>query len=199
MLTVARRPSHIDIFLFEIWGEGAAHCPDVEVASMDDESVFGPILHRLTFGEAIERELLSDYQVVVVGVDNEMYRSWAERGEFVTPDGEKITDARTLAGEIAVAKVMRKYNLRRVISFHSRVNAARRFSEDLPFVSAWMPARARPRRAIWSEHVSGAMSSGHRDRVLLRFRDFAPDEIGLLSNARCLGEGVDVPTLDGVT
>ena len=171
---------------------------DVEVASMDDESVFGPVLHRLTFGEAIERDLLSDYQVVVVGVDNEMYRAWAERGEFVTPDGEKITDARTLAGEIAVAKAMRTYNLHRVISFHSRVNAARRFSEDLPFVSAWMPARARPRRAIWSEHVSGAMSSGHRDRVLLRFRNFAPDEIGLLSNARCLGEGVDVPSLDGV-
>ena len=171
---------------------------DVEVASMDDESVFGTVLHRLTFGEAIERELLSDYQVVVVGVDNQMCRAWAERGEFVTPDGKKVTDARTLAGQIALAKAMRKYNLRRVISFHSRVNAARKFSEDVPYVSAWMPARARPRRAIWSEHVSGAMSSGHRDRVLLRFRNCAPDEIGLLSNARCLGEGVDVPTLDGV-
>jgi hypothetical protein len=68
---------------------------DVEVASMDDESVFGTVLHRLTFGEAIERELLSDYQVVVA-VNNEMYRAWAERGEFVTPDGEKVTDARTL-------------------------------------------------------------------------------------------------------
>ena len=68
---------------------------DVEIASMDDESVFGPVLHRLTFGEAIERDLLSDYQVVVVGVDNATYRAWAERGEFVSPDGEKVTDART--------------------------------------------------------------------------------------------------------
>ena len=51
---------------------------DVEVASMDDESVFGPVLHRLTFGEAIELDLLSDYQVVVVGVDDETYRVWAE-------------------------------------------------------------------------------------------------------------------------
>jgi hypothetical protein len=171
---------------------------DVEVASMDDESAFGPVLHRLTFGEAIERELLSDYQVVVVGVDNEMYRAWAERGEFVTPDGVRVTDARTLAGQIALAKAMRKYNLRRVISFHSRVDAARKFSEDMPYVSAWMPARARPRQAIWSDHVSGAMTSGDRDRVLLRFRNLDPDETGLLSNAPCLGEGVDVPTLDGV-
>ena len=171
---------------------------DVDVASMDDESVFGAVLHRLTFREAIDCDLLSDYQVVVVGVDNETYRAWAERGEFVTPDGVEVTDARTLAGQIAVAKIMRKYKLRRVISFHSRVNAARKFSDDVPYVSAWMPARARPQRAIWSEHVSGAMSSGHRDRLLVRFRDLGTDEIGLLSNARCLGEGVDVPTLDGV-
>ena len=171
---------------------------DVEVASMDDERVFGPVLHRLTFGEAIDRDLLSDYQVVVIGVDNEMYRALAEHGEFVTPDGESITDARTLAGQIALVKAMRKYELRRVISFHSRVNAARKFSDDVPYVSAWMPARARPRDVIWSDYVSGAMPSGHRDRVLLRFRNIAADEIGLLSNARCLGEGVDVPGLDGV-
>jgi superfamily II DNA or RNA helicase len=171
---------------------------DVEVASMDDESVFGPVLHRLTFGEAIERDLLSDYQVVVVGVDDETYRVWAERGEFVTRDGEKITDARTLAGEVALAKAMRKYDLRRVISFHSRVKTAREFSRDVPDVISWMPARARPVGPIWTDHVSGAMSSGHRDRVLLRFRNLAPGESGLLSNARCLSEGVDVPTLDGV-
>ncbi|HEX2707664.1 MAG TPA: hypothetical protein VHM66_06605 [Solirubrobacterales bacterium] len=69
---------------------------DVEVASMDDEAVFGRVLHRLSFGEAIERDLLSDYQVVVVGADDETYRTYAERGEFVTRDGEAITGARTL-------------------------------------------------------------------------------------------------------
>ena len=106
---------------------------------MDDERLFGPVLHRLTFGESIERHLLSDYQVVVVGVDNEMYRAWAERGEFVTADGERVMDARTLAGQIALVKAMRKYKLRRVISFHSRVNAARKFS-DVAYVNAWMPA-----------------------------------------------------------
>jgi superfamily II DNA or RNA helicase len=170
----------------------------VEVASMDNVEVFGPVLHRLSFGEAIERDLLSDYQVVVVGVDDEMYRAWAERGEFVTPDGKRVTDARSLAGQIGLAKSMRKYELRRIISFHSRVKAARRFSEDVPYVSAWMPARARPRGAIWSKHVSGAMTSGHRDRLLLRFRNLALEERGLLSNARCLGEGVDVPSIDAI-
>jgi superfamily II DNA or RNA helicase len=171
---------------------------DVEVASMDDKSVFGPVLHRLPFGEAIERDLLSDYQVVVVGVDNEMYRAWAERGELVTPDGEKVTDARSLAGQIGLAKAMRKYQLWRVISFHGRIKAAQAFSLEMPSVIGWMPRSARPIGAVWCQHVSGAMTSGHRDRLLLRFRDLAPGERGLLSNARCLGEGVDVPSIDGV-
>jgi hypothetical protein len=165
---------------------------------MDDEAAFGPVLHRLSFGEAIERELLSDYQVVVVGVDDETYRTYAERGEFVTRDGKKITDARTLAGQIALAKTTRKYDLHRIVSFHGRVKAAREFSAEMPDVVGWMPPRARPAGALWSEHVSGAMTSGRRDRLLLRFRNLAPKERGLLSNARCLGEGVDVPSIDGV-
>ena len=123
---------------------------------------------------------------------------YAERGEFVTRDGKRITDARTLAGQIGLAKTMRKYDLRRIISFHGRVKAAREFSAEMPDVIAWMPARARPTGALWSDHVSGAMTSGRRDRLLLRFRDLAPNERGLLSNARCLGEGVDVPSIDGV-
>jgi predicted helicase len=69
----------------------------VEVASMDDETVFGPVLHRLPFREAIRQGLLTDYQVLVVGVTDAMYRSSAERGEFVRRAGGELTDARTLA------------------------------------------------------------------------------------------------------
>jgi predicted helicase len=42
------------------------------------------------------------------------------------------------------------------------------------------------------------MSSGERDRRLNELRAIGRGERGLLSNARCLAEGVDVPTLDGV-
>jgi predicted helicase len=53
---------------------------DFEVASMDNPDAFGPVFHRLSSGEAIERDLLSDYQVAVIGVDDGTYRDWAERG-----------------------------------------------------------------------------------------------------------------------
>ena len=104
---------------------------DFDVASMDDEARFGPVLHRLSFEEAIERDLLSDYQVAVIGVTDATYREWAERGRFVSLDGSKVTDARTLAGQIGLAKAAHEYGLRRVISFHSRVKRARDFSSSI--------------------------------------------------------------------
>ena len=44
---------------------------DLDVASMDDETVFGPVFHKLTFAEAITRDLLTDYRVVIVGIDDD--------------------------------------------------------------------------------------------------------------------------------
>lgn len=176
----------------------AAEEADYEVTSMDDESKFGPVFHRLTFGEAIERDLLTDYQVVVVGVDDDTYRKWAERGVFVTRDGKTVTDARTLAGQIGLAKAMRKYDLRRVISFHSRVSRARDFAAEVPEVIDWMPAQQRPKGMLWSRFASGEMPAGDRYVLLQHLGRLDDGDRGLLSNARCLAEGVDVPTLDGV-
>ena len=62
---------------------------EVEVASMDDERVFGPVLHHLTFGQAIESDppLLTDYRVVVVGVNDALVREQVEERAFVRTEG----------------------------------------------------------------------------------------------------------------
>jgi superfamily II DNA or RNA helicase len=176
----------------------AAQDADYEIASMDDEAKFGTVFHTLSFGEAIKRDLLTDYQVAIVGVDDATYREWAEKGVLVTRDGVKVDNAATLAGQIGLAMAMRKYNLRRTISFHSRVKRAREFASSMPEVIAWMPARQRPKGKLWSEHTSGEMNAGKRGRLIQRLRQLGDGEFGLLTNARCLAEGVDVPTLDGV-
>jgi superfamily II DNA or RNA helicase len=171
---------------------------DLEVASMDNETRFGPVFHRLSFGEAIKRELLTDYQVAVVGVDDATYREYAERGTLVTFDGERKTDARSLAGQIGLAKAMQQYDMHRMISFHSRVARARKFAAEMPDVIAWMPARQRPKGALWADYASGEMTAGERHVRLQHLSTLEDGERGLLANARCLAEGVDVPTLDGV-
>lgn len=171
---------------------------DYELASMDDIEHFGPTFYELSFGTAIEKDLLSNYQVAIVGIDDKTYRDYAQRGVFVTTDGKKVTDARTLAGQIGLARAMRKFDLRRTISFHSRIAGARSFSASVPGVIAWMPARTRPGGELWSKFISGEMPSGERDTLLGSFRELARGQRGLLSNARCLAEGVDVPAIDGV-
>ena len=176
----------------------AARDADFELASMDDAERFGPVLHRLSFAEAIERDLLCDYQIAVIGVDDVTYREWAERGRFVTMEGTTITDARTLAAQIGLAKAIRQYELRRTISFHSRVASARAFASSLPDVIAWMPPEQGPVGTVWATHVSGDMSTGERSLRLERLRHIEGETSGVLTNARCLSEGLDVPTLDGV-
>ncbi|MBS9532627.1 Helicase associated domain protein [Mycobacterium sp. M1] len=176
----------------------AARESDFEVASMDDGSKFGTVFHRLGFSEAIRRDLLTDYQVAVVGVDDATYRQWAETGRFVRRDDGAETDARSLAGQIGLAKAIKKYNLRRTISFHSRVKSAREFAAELPDVIAWMPADQRPAGELWAKYASGEMSAGERHVLLQHLSRLDDGERGLLANARCLAEGVDVPALDGV-
>ena len=95
---------------------------------MDDEKRFGQVLHRSTFAQAIAKDLLSDYQVVIVGVTDSEYRKMAERGVFVTPNGKTVTDARTLARQIGLLRAITNYDLHRVVTFHSRIDTASRFA-----------------------------------------------------------------------
>ena len=170
----------------------------VEVVDMNDEKSFGKRFHTLTFGEAIKRELLTDYRVLIVGVDNERIKEWIENRLLVATDTGLATDAKSLAAQVGLLKAIKDWNLRRLISFHGRVKRAKEFSEDIIQVGEWLDVAHRPSQSLWADHVSGEMPTIARRQKLKRLKNVGKDEIGLLSNARCLSEGVDVPALDGV-
>ena len=176
----------------------SAEVHGVEVVDMNDVKVFGPRFHNLPFSKAIKEDLLTDYRVVIVGVDNDRIRQikeWIEREQLVETETGLLTDAKTLAVSIAVLKAIKDYNLHRIISFHGRVKRAREFSEDIQKVAQWLP-EDKP-QGLRADYVSGKMSTGLRSRKLKRLKNIGGD-IGLLSNARCLSEGIDVPALDGI-
>ena len=75
---------------------------------------------------------------------------------------------------------------------------AKEFSEDIIQVGEWLDDAHRPSGNLWADHVSGEMPTIARRQKLKRLKTLGKGEIGLLSNARCLSEGVDVPALDGV-
>jgi predicted helicase len=170
----------------------------VEVVDMNDKKSFGERFHTLSFGEAIERDLLTDYRILIIGVDSERVKEWIENRLLVATDTGLTTDARSLAVQIGLLKAIKDWNLRRLISFHGRVKRAKEFSGDIVQVCKWLDDDHNPSKNLWAEYVSGEMPTIARRQKLKRLANVGKGEIGLLSNARCLSEGVDVPTLDGV-
>ncbi len=170
----------------------------VEITGMDDEAVFGKVFYSLPFGEAIKRELLTDYQVVIIGVDQPMIAEWIENRELVKTSSGEATDAESLAAQIGLFKAMKDYDLKRIISFHSRIKRAEIFATDIQNSIDFISKKQRPKGKIWTDFVSGKMSAHKRKTKLDQLKDLSQGERGLLSNARCLSEGVDVPALDGV-
>jgi superfamily II DNA or RNA helicase len=174
---------------------------DIQIASMDDEAVFGPVLHRLTFGQAIAntpKPLLTDYRVLVVGVNEGAYRAMVKERTLLKTESGLEDDARSLATQLGLSKAVRDYDLKRVISFHSRVNLARDFASSFLKFQEDLKPKAKPKGKITYSHVSGKMPTSERSKRLRALGSLDDQDRYLLGNARCLSEGVDVPALDGV-
>jgi superfamily II DNA or RNA helicase len=169
----------------------------VAVFDMDDDAAYGPLLHELSFGEAIARGLLADYRVLVSVCAREDFCAIAERADHLRVGGV-VGDAASVAAGATLLDAMRRHDMRTVVTFHNRVRAAEEFAADLSLLADAAGGSAPPAGTITGLSVSGWMPESLRDHALERLR--APDagERVLVSNARCLAEGVDVPALDAV-
>ncbi len=192
----------------------------VEVVGMDNAALFGEVLYALPFGKAIERKLLTDYRVVIIGVDDPTIAQWIANRELVSlspprplgegwgegafynqkdqPSHTRETDSESLAAQIGLLKAIKDYDLKRIISFHSRVKRAEDFTTDIQNTMQWISDEHRPSGTLRTDFVSGNMPANKRKIKLDQLKGLSADERGVLSNARCLSEGVDVPSLDGV-
>ena len=176
----------------------AAEDRGVEVIGMDNAALFGDVLYALPFGKAIEKKLLTDYRVVIIGVDDPTIAHWIADRELVTTGTGIETDSESLAAQIGLLKAINDYDLKRIISFHSRVNRAEAFTTDIRQIMAWISDDHRLSGTLRTDFVSGNMPANKRKIKLDQLKALSADERGVLSNARCLSEGVDVPSLDGV-
>ena len=175
-----------------------ADAENIDLACMDDISQFGEVFHLLNFSEAINRGLLSDYQVVVIGVDEPSVEAKIINREIVRTENELEIDTETLANHIALTKAIKDFDLNRIITFHSRVKSAKKFSEQHPLIQEWIPEKSKTIKRLVCSHVSGEMPTKNRNLAINYLRHVNDDQVGILTNARCLSEGVDVPTLDGI-
>lgn len=171
---------------------------DISVISMDDESVFGPVFHHFKFSQAIAQGLLSDYQLAVIVIDEISIKKAIDSRKLFKIKEEIEIDAETLAIHIAVAKAMNDYDLQRVITFHGRVGGAKLFAVNHPKILSWMADINSHQEIVHTDYVSGEMSSFARNSKIKKLKAISHPNRGILSNARCLSEGVDIPALDGI-
>lgn len=166
------------------------------IVSMDEPDVFGPVFYRISFAEAIQQNIICDYRVVVIGVSEKEVAELARTGRAIETEDQERWEAQGLAQRIALGKAIGLYGINKIFSFHNRVSNASEFvdanrSDSLPAVLNKMS----PNLHYLAKHINGEMSAGTRNRIL---REFKMSSRGVISNARCLGEGVNVPVVDGV-
>jgi predicted helicase len=153
---------------------------------MDDETIYGPRAHCLTFQRAAEQGLICRYKVLVsVVTHTEVAKAMCESDIIV--DG-RVLKPEAIAAQIARAKACDKYGASKVFTFHQSVKAAREFVTQGP---RGVGHHLSPGFGLY--HVSGEMPTALRDRRLMQFRMSVR---AVVSNARCLTEGVDVPAVD---
>ena len=161
---------------------------DFAVVSMDDEAIYGLVAHRLTFARAAEQKIIVPYKAVISVVDSEMIDNALMDQSEVAIEGDPVR-AKWVAHQIALKRAVEEHNLKRVITFHTSIKAAAAFaSDDSEGVGIHLPDFQR-------FHVSGAQPTAERDEHM---RAFARVQRGVITNARCLTEGVDVPSVDMV-
>jgi predicted helicase len=185
------------------------------LASMDNEELYGPEFHRLGFGEAVELELLTDYKVLVLTVDEESVARTFQ--QLLSDDGNelKLDDAAKIVGcwngLAKRGKVEHSFEpdtrpMRRAIAFAGNIKDSKRIEELFQSVTDHYVGATDQENSDGTsplrcnvQHVDGTMNALERNNKL----DWLKDEptqgsCRILTNARCLSEGVDVPALDAV-
>jgi len=207
-----------------IYGDNAkakAEQDSVTLCSMDNESLYGPELHVITFSEAVRRGLLVDYKVIVLSVEESHV---SRRIQSLLKDENnqlKVDDAAKIIGcwkALAKQGLTEELNgdheaMKRAVAFcqvidlskgaktHkvSSKNIAGMFQSVVEAYQASEDDDAASTLACEAEHVDGSMNASEKEAKLAWLKADAGDNTcRILSNVRCLSEGVDVPALDAV-
>ncbi len=209
--------------LFDDKTREKADAHSAEIVSMDDVETYGPEFHRLSFGDAVERGLLTDYKVLVLTVDDSvmagrLQSDLADAGELRLDDASKLVGCwnglAKRAGHSPTGEGFAPGELpmRRAVAFARDIKASKQVAEMLPRVVESYQDLLRDAEDEGQDvvdtnrglrcsvhHVDGTYNALERNEELTWLKaEPEADECRILTNARCLSEGVDVPALDAV-
>jgi predicted helicase len=192
--------------------------------SMDDPDTFGPEFYRLGFGKAVERDLLSEYKVLIVAVEQEKMGDVANRyNRAYRLDDKKAIDINFATKIVGSWKGLSKKGLmlvdedgeqealtedtepmRRAVAFSRSIKSSQQITEVFGklaelYAASYQPEDVPSMVDCHLQHVDGTMNALQRSSALDWLKDNpGSNKCRILSNARCLSEGIDVPALDSV-
>lgn len=160
---------------------------------MDDEDKYGKVFYRLPFGKAIEECIIADYKIMVAAMTSSELTDLVRSNAYVniSHGAKEIASdiaAQTLFKCAMFSRVMTAAGATKAISYHSAITAAKSFGalvEKLPEI---------PEGSSIS-HINGGFSAAERSGI---FKSFENAPFGLITNVRCLNEGVDIPYIDAI-
>ena len=166
-----------------------------EILSMDDPQDYGNTVYQMTYKEAIDAGVVSDYKIVSFNVTDAEYREIIQNNEYIrlnnNPKQNDDVTARELATALALRKTFKKLKISKALSFHSSIRRADKFEE----LNKQISNDFKKYPSIETYHVSSKQKSSDRVQEM---RSFEQSNNSLMTNARCLTEGVDVPAIDCV-
>lgn len=189
---------------------------DAVLCSMDDKSMYGDEIYRIGFGEAVDKKLLTDYKVLILAVgDKDITPALRkaltnEDGTIETDDAAKFVGcinalSKRVLGDEGLVKDADPFPMRRAVAFCQNIKKSKEtaeiFSSCKESYMADVPDSEKSELVdVVARHVDGTMSATARDEALMWLKEQPENEreCRMLTNARCLSEGVDVPSLDAV-
>jgi predicted helicase len=164
-----------------------------DILSTDNKEDYGKRFFQLSFKEAIRQKIISDYKILTVIVDDSRIRELIEENRILNLNSRNLdeAEAQSLASGIALKTAFKKHQIRHAISFHRSIRAADRYREQQDALNRvrYMGPKTR------NFHISSKRTTGQRSDLL---REFVGQTRALMTNARCLTEGVDIPAIDCV-
>lgn len=188
---------------------------DAVLCSMDDIALYGEEIYRIGFGEAVERDLLTDYKVLILTLSDKdipvsLQNSLSNDQEISTDDLSKLIGcinafSKQILGDEELVNVSDPTPMKRAVAFCQNIKASKSITDSFNDVSEnYIDTLDEKKRekivAVESKHIDGSMSAPQRDELLgwLKEDNQQQNECRVLTNVRCLSEGVDVPSLDSV-
>lgn len=209
-----------------LYGENArikASKNDCVLCSMDDEMLYGQEFYRVNFSYAVQNGILTDYKVLVLTVSEDMIPADLMKQvkdlnakELNYDDTGRLIGvinglSKKILGDKGVTWDADPRLMRRALAFTHKIGredepgTSRNIEHVLPRVSALYNETLSDEERknvvhICARHVDGSMGATERNAALAWLAEEAddPQECRVVTNVRCLSEGVDVPALDAV-